>query len=316
MGDNISESEALGQATPVGSDGKTAPRRKWRRRLVVLVLLLAVAISVPFLHNNFGLSQQSRTEMEENLRECMGRAHDLIDSHSMSLSHYKPNAALLYMIHDMAKMMEDSRLEKVIRIYLIKCRGLYWNRLVFNRYLEDLPDELEDLPQEHIQSIAEDTRWFYYAVGGDKNKLSDKEQSRLFSPTACTTRDLTHQLMALALLRERGIEIAGLDTLIDTVCQRIAYEARLDFRVSDMYIQRVAFLFAANRPDLVRRRWVEKIIAFQQADGGWCFPYLPRAIKPLIGGWHSVDHTTVQAAWALTMIDRRFPEWLDQHYTN
>ena len=33
--------------------------------------------------------------------------------------------------------------------------------------------------------------------------------------------------------------------------------------------------------------------------------------KTDIGG---LDHATVQAAWALTMLKYRFPQWIDEHY--
>ena len=42
-----------------------------------------------------------------------------------------------------------------------------------------------------------------------------------------------------------------------------------DFRVSDAYVQRNAFMIAAGQSDLVRSRWIERILDNQNPDGSW-----------------------------------------------
>ena len=98
---------------------------------------------------------------------------------------------------------------------------------------------------------------------------SDQDRSDRPSPGKDRRGSLTHQLFAIYLARERGNAPADAERLIDTLCERIADEAAIDFRVTDIYLQRVAFALAAGRPDLVKRRWVRRLLQSQQPDGGW-----------------------------------------------
>jgi len=113
----------------------------------------------------------------------------------------------------------------------------------------------------------------------------------------------THQLFALILYRRRVGGTPAVTDLMDHLCAKIAVEENWDVRVTDLYLQRMAFILAAGRPDLIKRRWVERAIASQQPDGGW------------IASWHgwgpglfafntrreaSNSHTTIQGVGFFT----------------
>jgi hypothetical protein len=75
----------------------------------------------------------------------------------------------------------------------------------------------------------------------------------------------------------------------------------------------MAFVLAAGRPDLIRRRWVERAIASQHADGGWIASWygwgpglFAFSHRPMVPN----SHTTVQGVWALSMLKYRYPDWL------
>lgn len=74
----------------------------------------------------------------------------------------------------------------------------------------------------------------------------------------------THQLFALLFYREFNGETPALNTLIRRISERIAQEAVLDFRVTDLYLQRITFLLAAGQLDLVQ-------------PVGWSAPLLVRS---------------------------------------
>jgi hypothetical protein len=65
-------------------------------------------------------------------------------------------------------------------------------------------------------------------------------------PTLFTARD--HQLFALYLYRKFNGDTPELDRIMIRVENRIAAGAALSFRVTDLYLQRIAFLLAARRP--------------------------------------------------------------------
>ena len=106
-----------------------------------------------------------------------------------------------------------------------------------------------------------------------------------------------------------------LNNTINYLAEKIARDAHYDVRVNDSYIQRSAFMFASNRPDLVRSRWVDRILDYQRADGswadcwyGWCRGILEFRLED------RPAHTTIQGAWTLYMLKYRFSPWIDQHY--
>jgi hypothetical protein len=106
-----------------------------------------------------------------------------------------------------------------------------------------------------------------------------------------------------------------LNSTINHLAEKVARDAHFDFRVNDSYPQRSAFILAADRPDLIRRRWIERLLDYQHPDGnwnccwyGWCKGIFEFGTNP------DTEHTTVQAAWALYLLKYRFPQWTQQHF--
>jgi hypothetical protein len=139
----------------------------------------------------------------------------------------------------------------------------------------------------------------------------------MFSPDKFRTGKATHQLLALYVYRKFNGHPAELERLMDRVENRIATEAAFDFRVTDLYLQRIAFLLAAGRPDLVKPRWIERALAAQQSDGGWYYNWYGWAPHPFTYTFsddHSAPHTTAQGMWLTHMLKYRYPDWIDKHY--
>jgi hypothetical protein len=139
----------------------------------------------------------------------------------------------------------------------------------------------------------------------------------MFSPDKYQTGSATHQLFALYLYRNYNGSTPDLNRLIRRISVRIASEASFDFRVTDLYLQRIAFLLAAGQPDLVKRRWVERALAAQQHDGGWRYSWHGWQPKPF--GFEFVDessisHATAQGMWIVYMLKYRYPQWIEQNY--
>jgi hypothetical protein len=171
---------------------------------------------------------------------------------------------------------------------------------------------------EEVLTAEEYQRWIMHGAAPDDVPLSAKELEDMFSPNKHRTGTATHQLFALYLFRRSKGSSADLDALMNVIERRIAWEAAVDFRVTDLYLQRVAFLLAAGRPDLVQRRWVEIIVAAQQDDGAWLSTW---------HGWNRtpyrftlenkppmIAHSTAQGMWIACMLKYRYPDWVDRNY--
>jgi hypothetical protein len=148
--------------------------------------------------------------------------------------------------------------------------------------------------------------------------LEDEDRASMLSPSRHRRGSLTHQLFALCILRQRGRSDENLDSLVNTLCERVAAEAFWGFRVTDLYLQRVAFLLAAGRPDLVKPRWVERILAWQQENGGWKASWYscwgPGVFAFRWGPQVPNAHTTAQGVWLLYMLKYRYPQWIVENY--
>jgi hypothetical protein len=139
----------------------------------------------------------------------------------------------------------------------------------------------------------------------------------MFSPDKFRTGRATHQLLALYLYRKFNGNTPELERIMDRIENRIAAEAAFDFRVTDLYLQRIAFLLAAGRPDLVKPRWVERALNAQQSDGGWYYNWYgwgPHPFTYTFSDDQSVAHSTAQGIWLTHMLKYRYPEWIDKHY--
>jgi hypothetical protein len=99
--------------------------------------------------------------------------------------------------------------------------------------------------------------------------------------TVCTT----HQLMGIRLLRRAACAInPELGAVESSLLEDLRTQLQWDVGVKDAYIQRVLMLTWSGRSDLIKPVWQRRVLAAQQADGGWMgrwqFPDLPPAIQP------------------------------------
>ena len=111
-------------------------------------------------------------------------------------------------------------------------------------------------------------------------------------------------------------ETPQLNAVIRKISEGITQEASLDFRVTDLYLQRIAFLLAAGQPDLVQPRWVERALNHQQPSGGWRFGWHgwhPTPYKILLDDEES-SHTTAQGLLLTCELKYRYPNWIATHY--
>jgi hypothetical protein len=83
-------------------------------------------------------------------------------------------------------------------------------------------------------------------------------------------------MMGYRIAQRNGCGIADLDAKIAVLQKTMGMQLRYDPRVVDVYIQRVLMLVDSGAMDRINPRWVERVIAAQQADGGWS------DIQPLI----------------------------------
>jgi hypothetical protein len=301
-----------GGLTPSNTPPRFRPTRKPVWRWLTGFLLVGVAgLALLILNNNISLSHPSRGTFAFQLDRATERGTNWLDAHSVAIMR---NAALVYMVVDMADMSGDVRLRRFVNGYLQNpfIPSDVWRRMV------DAKAEIRSPTRTELDRWAEYQRWMAYGVAPNLVQLADTERADMFSTDKYIWGKRTHQLIALILYRKHGENSQIVHNLIDHLCEGIAFEANWDIRVTDLYLQRIAFLLAAGRPDLVKQRWVERILAGQEEDGGWkesWHGWGPGLFAFNVPDRWPSDHATVQGMWIVYMLKYRYPEWAEKHYS-
>jgi hypothetical protein len=277
-------------------------------------------VGIAWLNNNWSIRPLSRAEFLGRLDNAVTASRHwvlavgdptifLINEESAALLH---NAALMHMVADCARASGDQRLQALTAIYFrVNADPYSFGRLV------DPNCRFERPSVNYLWSAEDYEPWFLHAVAPTEYHLSAEALANMFSPDKYWTGGATHQLFALYLYRNHNGATPDLDRLIRRISVRIASEASIDFRVTDLYLQRIAFLLAAGQPDLVKRRWVERALAAQQPNGGWLWSWYgwqPKSFRFRFAEVSSTSHPTAQGMWMVYMLKYRYPQWIEKNY--
>ena len=282
----------------------------WKCAAALLLLLILAA-----LNNNYSLRQMPRGEFRARLDRSVEASTNWMSRHPEILG----NPSLMFMIADMEKMSGDPRLRQMLdqyphSKYVTDPRRLFgpvWARMVDPQ----APVPMMNLTRAPDQDIFE-LLWDAYAIAPDRVVISNSQRVNMFSPTKYYWGRRHHQLLALVMYRYYNGGYEELNSTINHLAEKVARDAHFDFRVNDSYVQRSAFILGADRPDLIRSRWIERALDYQRPDGSWasCWYGWCRGILEFRFGDYGPDHPTVQAAWAQYMLKYRYPQWIEQHY--
>ena len=300
----------------------TSVRHLLQRIAISVAITAALGLGLAVLNNNISIRRPTRAQFVGNLDQTLDRSTHWI------LRQYQPtalggptpegrllisNAATAHMIVDCASLSDEPRM-KAIGSGFVEAWKVEDD--VFSRMVDPtLP--MKTPSAGRLQSLEEYQRWVLYGTTPDNVPLSPQELGDMFSPDKHRTGKATHQLLALYFYRKSKGSTPDLDGLMQKLEERIAGEAVLDFRVTDLYLQRIAFLLAAGRPDLIRPRWVERAFDAQQTDGGWLQDWHGWSRTPYrfsVADKVPTAHATAQATWIACMLKYRYPEWLDRNY--
>lgn len=111
------------------------------------------------------------------------------------------------------------------------------------------------------QGIADDV-----SIVEQQNDAGFCHQPAYFYRPAC----ITHQLMGINFLylNKCGL-LPDIDTVIQDLQGDIVSQLTWDFRVVDVYLQRVMMLLITGAESSVKPIWIERILQQQLEDGGW-----------------------------------------------
>lgn len=302
--------------TPVPATQKKPLVRRLLGWLLAAVAVFAILFAVAVLNNNYSLHRRSRAEFNAQLDRAIESSTQWILKNPDNYG----NPPLMFMVGDMAEMSADPRLQQYVQGYLASNRVHIYGRPQTWYYARwafpTLP--VPRISREFVPYLTWQDRWFGYASAPDKVEITPEDRADLFSPTKYSWGIRLHlQLVALDIYRHFNGPSPELNAAINPVAEGVAHDAYWDFRVNDAYYQRNAMLLGAGRPDLVRSRWIDRMLDGQNADGTWNFCWYGlwcRGVLEFSLNENDYGHSTVQAAWALYMLKYRYSDWITQSY--
>ncbi len=303
------ESQMVEQGKPQDKKDDSSKKRPLLRKTFIAVLCLVIltcALAAALLLNN-NVSCASDQAFVKQLDAAIGDCLFWTETHKQTILKRK-NVALITMLKEIEGLKPTPVISDIIRDFMAApARPQCSKRLVDPNWPVD---EVELNIKMEKESL--DNKWSLYAMAPGKLKVTGRELG-LFDPKRWDGRKLTHQLDALIILRNLQGTDDKLDRLIEHLCDRLGTQLVFDVAVVDIYIQKVAFVLRAGFPAKIRRRWVERIIANQQPDGGWndsWFYLTSDRRRPLIALSRppSNQHATLQALTALYLVRYKYPQ--------
>jgi hypothetical protein len=190
------------------------------------------------------------------------------------------NVMLWRMVRDAADIGGDPYLNALYNSAYERYRDSAWSANAWGPVLAPGTPMASDIRIGNVSRLPDYNKFFMYAATCSQRLASEAAVQQQMSPTLCsvfpTMSNLfsppcaTHQLMGFMLMREhRCISTVDVDLRISLLQQRITRELNVDFRVTDVYLQRVLMLYWTGAANLVQPVWLNKILKQQQTDGGW-----------------------------------------------
>jgi len=295
--------------TKSGTPKKQPKNKSAVRRLfiiaAILIAIVIVTVTATLIYNNVSFTSDS--DFEKQLDRSIENALAWTESNKQTILTRK-NIALIKMLAEADRLHPTPLFSEIVDSFMsTPSRPRCWKGLVDPDWNVDKVELNITIKKEYL-----DNKWVLYAIAPDKAEVDPKELG-LFDAEKWQHRKLTHQLDALLLLKRTKSEDTELDKLIEHLAGRLTTQLTTDIPVTDIYIQKATFILRAGHPEKIRKRWIERIIENQRADGGWddrWFSFNSESKKPVFNsrGKETNQHATLQALTMLYLVKHRYPE--------
>jgi hypothetical protein len=183
------------------------------------------------------------------------------------------NPALWRMVQRSADLTGDARLLELFDVYhqrYIKGsgKGSYW-RLLFQN------NGWMPVRYEQIEPLDDYQQFFIYAITCDSDLAKIPLIMSQSDPHYCDdfpfrSSCVTHQMMGLHLLQERGCgDMLSINESMHMLQLHVRNQLVWDPRLRDQYIQRVLMLLETGASGMIKPVWVKRIVDGAREDGGW-----------------------------------------------
>lgn len=244
------------------------------RKKILYGVLLLMALSLclyllGYYQNNrqqpYPAQSQVASQLESSLNWLVKHESELLN---------QANPMLWWMLYETYALTQDSRLQQLLDKYQQRFPRVHegaWAPLFGGQprsYLSAY--SVQGLPyyNQHIiygLNCAADIAEEIPLVARQNEAGFCFQASYIYRP-AC----VTHQMMGIHFLQQQNCGLLqDVEQVTRSLQQSIASQLTWDFRVVDVYLQRVLMLLVTDGTDLLRPVWLQRVLQHQLDDGGW-----------------------------------------------
>lgn len=287
------------------------------KKLIGITLVLVFSgYVILFANNNFGGEKPTASEIEDALQ----RSIKWLVQNKTAISN-ENNAMLWWMMAQAWQETQNPELKSLLDNYREKQYQNFlrspWSYLIYG-YKDRI-----NATQVMVSGMPDYNVFFIYGYSCDADLANEplvqqqKELGFCFKNHPVSPACITHQMMGFRFLQRTGCGApAEISENIDSLASLIKYQLMFDIRVVDVYLQRVLMLEDSGNQQLINPRWVQRILQYQNADGGWAGfqpvlkisadRYLGFTTKGLsVGTPKSSFHATIQGVWLMALLKNK-----------
>ena len=229
------------------------------------------------------------------------------------------NPILWWMVKQAASKTHDKNLNQIFfeyeKKYLLPHQNNAWIA-IFN------PEKSTAINSAELSHLPDYNQFVLYGASCSRSLEESEAVQSLLHTDFCASHVLspaceTHQLMGFSFMRRsRCGNPEKTNASILKLQERLITQLTYDFRVIDVYIQRVLMLEESGAHERIKPIWISKAVSAQNADGGWSgfaplapvghgyyFGYSRTGIG--IGESRSDFHATAQGVYLLSLLLER-----------
>jgi hypothetical protein len=282
---------------------KPVRRWRWLRWLIWgIAIVVVVAGAYGLAYANHNIARLNDAEFAAALDQAIERGRAWVrQNRDMSPMQYN-NPPMYFFLDDMDRMSPEPEFAARVREFLDRSLPENsWKHLIDARR-PVLVRELNGL----LPGTLLEYRWVIYALDPQHVALAPDEVAGLFETERWHGLTLAHQLWALCHLRRFTADPRLTPELLNRLCQRIANEHARDLVLTKLHSERIGFILMAGQPGRINRRWVERLIANQRADGGWNDRLYAFTLPTPLRDRPSDEHDTLVTLWTLHQVRYRY----------
>lgn len=244
-----------------------------RKKILYGVLLLMALPVCLYLLGYYQNNRQQSYPTQSQLTSSLESSLDWLVRHESELLD-QANPMLWWMLYEAHALTREPRLQQLLDKYwqrFPRIREGVWAPLFGGQPRSYLAAySVQGLPyyNQHIiygLNCAADVAEEIPLVAQQNDAGFCFQASYIYRP-AC----VTHQMMGIHFLQQQNCGLLqNLEQVTRSLQQSIASQLRWDFRVVDVYLQRVLMLLVSGAENMLKPIWLQRVLQHQLDDGGW-----------------------------------------------